>query len=258
MNQFMDFESSNRRIEMLNKKQTFVHGMHPFVKILITVLYLALILSYSQYDLDGILIFCGYLILAILVAEIPLRDIWNKVVITLPLIIVIGISNLIMNRVPVFMIGGFAITKGMLSFITIMLKAGMSVSAIFILISTTETTRLMVGFRMLHIPGMFLMQFELINRYIGVLVEEARSMYYAYRLRVPGIKGIVFRHMGEFLGQFLLKSIYRAERIYHAMKCRGYHGKLYTIRREQINRKDYLQLFLISGIMILCRFLRVF
>jgi cobalt/nickel transport system permease protein len=253
----MEFDNTNRKIEKLNNKQTLIHKMNPFVKIVITVLYLALILSYSQYDLNGLIIFCSYPILAILIAEIPLRDVVKKVIMTLPFILVIGVSNLFMNRIPAIKVGELVITQGMLSLLTIMLKAGLSVTIIYVLIATTENTKLMIGFRMLHIPNLFLVQFELVIRYIGVLVEEARNMYYAYRLRAPGMKGIVFRHMGEFLGQLLVKSIYRAERIYHAMKCRGYHGNISKVEGERLQRKDYLQLLVISITMIICRFLKV-
>lgn len=258
MNQFMDFESSSKRIEQLNRKETFIHAMNPFVKILITVLYLALILSYSRYNLDGLIIFCAFPILGLLVAEIPIRDVMKRVSMTLPFLLLIGISNLIMDRATVFNISGFVITKGMISFVSILLKTGMSVSSIYLLIATTKSSKLLMGFQMLHIPNMFLIQFELIFRYIGVLVEEARNMYYAYRLRTPGIKGIVIRHMGAFLGQLLLKSIYRAERIYHAMKCRGYSGKISAFSKEKLKRKDYLQLLVISMILILCRLFKVF
>jgi cobalt/nickel transport system permease protein len=47
-------------------------------------------------------------------------------------------------------------------------------------------------------------------------------MYIAYALRGGNRKGIEMRHMGAFLGQLLIRGFDRAERIYRAMKCRGY------------------------------------
>jgi len=64
--------------------------------------------------------------------------------------------------------------------------------------------------------------FELTYRYTGVLLNEAYSMNIAYSLRSPNRKGIEMRDMGSFLGQLLLRSFDRAERVYNAMKCRGY------------------------------------
>jgi cobalt/nickel transport system permease protein len=47
-------------------------------------------------------------------------------------------------------------------------------------------------------------------------------MYIAYSLRGPRRRGIAFADMGPFVGQLLLKIFDRADRIYNAMKCRGY------------------------------------
>lgn len=258
MNQFMDFESTNRKMESFNKKRTCIHVMSPFVKIIITVLYIGLILSYSPYDLDGLILFLALEVFVVILSEISIRELLKRVVFTLPFILLIGVSNLILDRTSILTVAGIVITKGMISCITILLKSSMSVSILYLLIATTETNRLMSGLRMLHMPNIFLTQLELMMRYVGVLVEETKSMYYAYRLRMPGVKGIIIRHMGEFLGQLLLKSMNRSERIYHAMKCRGYHGAISTNSRERLKGKDYLQLGIISILMIACRFIRVF
>lgn len=257
MNQFKEYENSERSMELLNRKQSLVHRMNPFVKIIVTLLYLVLLLSYSQYDLDGILIFCAYPIFVVLIADIPIKDVGRKIAFTLPFILFIGITNLIINKTPLLTVGEIVVTKGMVSFLAILLKAVLSVTALYLLTATTESTKLMTGFRMLHIPDIFLLLFELMIRYIGVLVEEAKNMYYAYRLRAPGSKGILIRHMGEFIGQLLIKSIDRAERIYHAMKCRGYGGTLSVFHREKLKGRDYLQLFVIIVIMILSRLIKV-
>lgn len=258
MNHFTKYKSSSRRMGNLNSRKTGIHGMHPLVKILVLVLYLAFILSYSRYDLNGLILFFAYPILVILMAEIPIRDVINTVLLTLPFILAIGISNLILDRTVILEAGGMEFTGGIISFLTLLLKTVMSVSAVYLLVATTEYKELMKGLGMLHIPDLFLAQLELMVRYMGVLAEEAGNMYHAYRLRTPGIKGVMVRHMGAFLGQLLLKSIYRAERIYHAMECRGYRGTIYSFRRERLNGKDYLQLVVISLTMTLCRFLKVF
>lgn len=62
----------------------------------------------------------------------------------------------------------------------------------------------------------------MIYRYIGVLVEEASTMITAYRLRNPGYKWPYIKHMGSFVGHLFLRSFDRAQRVYNAMKCRGY------------------------------------
>ena len=59
-------------------------------------------------------------------------------------------------------------------------------------------------------------------RDMGVLLEDAIAMITAYRLRSNGRKGPKLSEIGLFIGQLLLRSMDRAERVYNAMKCRCY------------------------------------
>ena len=74
----------------------------------------------------------------------------------------------------------------------------------------------------MHVPGMLVMLFEMIYRYMGTLADEAATMVMAYRMRGNGKQWPDLRHFGPFVGQLLLRSADRAERVYHAMQCRGY------------------------------------
>ena len=64
-------------------------------------------------------------------------------------------------------------------------------------------------------------------RYIGVMMEEVAVMSEAYSLRAPGQKGIHISAWGSFLGQLLLRSMDRAEALYHSMRLRGFRGEYY-------------------------------
>jgi cobalt/nickel transport system permease protein len=52
------------------------------------------------------------------------------------------------------------------------------------------------------------------------------------------------RHMGSFVGQLLIRSFDRAERIYAAMKCRGYPGR--TAQTAHISIRAADTVFLLS------------
>jgi cobalt/nickel transport system permease protein len=84
----------------------------------------------------------------------------------------------------------------------------------------------------------------------------------AYCLRNTGRKGIEMRpllqlrDMGSFTGQLLIRSFDRADRIYNAMKCRGYvntqQNTSYNAKRLKYNDIIY---FLI--VLLFCVTLRV-
>jgi cobalt/nickel transport system permease protein len=107
--------------------------------------------------------------------------------------------------------------------------------AVLLLVSLTPFAQITNSLRRLRIPSLFIVMFEMTYRYIGVLFEETYSMYTAYSLRSPNLKGIAMKNMGSFTGQLLLRSFDRADRVYNAMKCRGY--ALHTFPQDGVKLK---------------------
>ena len=96
-----------------------------------------------------------------------------------------------------------------------------------LLIATTSIDTLCAALRMLHVPDILVTLLLLTYRYIGVMMEEVAVMTEAYSLRAPGQKGIHISAWGSFLGQLLLRSMDRAEALYHSMLLRGFRGEYY-------------------------------
>ena len=99
--------------------------------------------------------------------------------------------------------------------------------ASFLLIATTPIDTLCAALRRLHVPDILVTLLLLTYRYIGVMLEEVVIMSEAYSLRAPGQKGIHISAWGSFLGQLLLRSMDRAEALYHSMLLRGFRGEYY-------------------------------
>ena len=95
------------------------------------------------------------------------------------------------------------------------------------LIATTSIDSICAALRKLHVPELLVTLLLLTYRYIGVMLEEVGIMSQSYRLRSPGQKGIHISAWGSFLGQLLLRSMDRAESLYHSMLQRGFRGEYY-------------------------------
>lgn len=95
---------------------------------------------------------------------------------------------------------------------------------------------------MIKVPKIFCKQILLTYRYISVLVEEASRMMKAYYLRAPGQKGVKMKDLGSFIGQMLLRTYDRAQRVYEAMKLRGFNGEYNSTASLKIKLSDYLYL----------------
>lgn len=231
-------------LEQLSNKDTVIHRIHPFVKMLVSIIYIVCLLMKNRYNLLGLAPFLFYPVIVTALAEIPYKAIAKRTFVALPFVVFAGISNLIFDREKVMLLSGVVITTGVLSFATLIVRTVLSVSAILILVATTKFTDITRQLQRLHVPMFVVNLIEMIYRYLTVLVEEASVMMTAYRLRNPKYKYPHIKHMGTFVGHLFLRSIDRAERIYNAMKCRGYGSKKIKYDKQTITMRDVFYLLL--------------
>ena len=240
-------------LEQLSAQSSYIHNLHPLVKIVSTAVYILCLLSFDRYTFLGMVPYALYPLLVIFLAKIPISIIFKRTLIALPFCLFAGISNVFIDRETAVQIGMFAISFGMLSLFVILLRTLLCVAAVLILVAVTPFRELTEELRRLHLPNIFITLLEMIYRYIGVLLEEAATMFTAYRLRSRFGKGVEMKHMGSFVGQLLLRSFDRAERVYGAMKCRGYALHDFNHIRNPFTLGDWCFLLVTCGIFLLLR-----
>lgn len=241
-------------IEELADGHTFIHRLHPGVKLGVTFLYLVLVVSLPPDQLPELCVFAFYPFIIMALAEIPWSSLFRRMVIALPFSFMAGIANVFLNREVLFTLGMIPVTAGVISFLSIMIKTAFCVMAVLILIATTTLPAIACRLLRLHVPKILVEDILLTYRYISVLLHEVSSMNTAYHLRAPDEKYIRMQDMGMFLGQLLLRSVDRAERIYHAMKCRGYDGHFMYAKPEAATRTDYLFGVTVTLLLLVLRF----
>ena len=211
-------------LEQLAGGCSAIHFLDPRVKIAGTLFYIAAVISFGRGELSGLAPFVFYPAVALSLADIPFGMIFRRSLAALPFCLFAGISSLFFERTVLFTVCGFGVTTGWVTLFAIVFRTILCVSAVLILVAVTPFRKLTGGLRSLRLPGILISLFEMTYRYLGTLAGEALSMYTAYSLRGGGKKGVAMRDMGSFAGQLLLRSFDRAERVYQAMKCRGYGG----------------------------------
>ena len=179
--------------------------------------------SFDKYDLSGLIPMLLWPVLLFQLSGIPVRTCFYKLRIVLPLVMAVGLFNPFFDRAPLLSLGTVAVSGGVVSMLTLMLKGVFCLMASFLLMATTPIDVLCAALRKLHVPGMLVTLLLLTYRYMGVMTEELAVMTDAYHLRAPGQKGIHVSAWGSFLGQLLLRSMDRAEELYNSMLLRGYH-----------------------------------
>jgi cobalt/nickel transport system permease protein len=81
-------------------------------------------------------------------------------------------------------------------------------------------------------------QLLFLNRYLFVLAEEAERMSRARALRSYGRAGVRFGIFIQLLGQLLVRTLDRAGRVYQAMLCRGFDGRIRVARLSRLGRRE--------------------
>ncbi len=219
------------RLDMLARRDQRVNRIHPLVKFLLTVGYIAAVVSFPKYDVFGLLGMMVYPIATFLLGELSVRDAFRRLRVVLPLVCVAGLFNPLLdqNRVR---LGDVWISAGVLSMLTLMGKGVFSLLASYLLIATTTAEALCGALSMLRLPEAVITQFLLTFRYITVLLEEVGRMTQAYALRAPRQKGVHRKVWGPFAGQLLLRSMDRANEVYESMLLRGFSGKRFYQRQR--------------------------
>lgn len=241
-------------LEELAQQKTVIHCLHPMVKGMGTLIYLGFILSFDRYSFVALSPYIFYPVLMMSLAEVPVHQMLRRVLLVLPFVLFAGLSNLILENQHVVTLWQFAITQGMLSFTTLIFKTVLSVLALFILMATTPFEELIQLLRGFKTPPIILGLMEMTYRYLGTLMVETQNVVTAYKLRSGGLKAVEMGHMGSLIGQLLIKSLDRAERVYAAMKCRGYGLPVGQTESRRLTFKDGLFLGCVAISCLLFRF----
>ncbi|MHB1421146.1 MAG: cobalt ECF transporter T component CbiQ [Bacillota bacterium] len=233
----MDSLFNMRLLDDLACKETVIQRIHPLVKLLTTVIFLTVVVSFGRYEIIGLMPMLFYPVLVITLAELPIRPIMKRMLLAAPFVIGIGILNPVFDH-QIIVVGGLTLSRGWITFFSIFLKCLLTVSAALLLIATTGMDKLASALRMLRIPRLFVLQLLLTYRYISVLMEEVSQILMAHSMRSPQQKGIHPRVWGSLTGQLILRTFERAQRVYQAMCLRGFAGEYNMGRSRKITARD--------------------
>jgi cobalt/nickel transport system permease protein len=235
-------------MDTIAAKDQWVNRLHPLVKLVITIFYIMVTVSFPKYEIAGIIPMAIYPLAMFILAELSFKESLKRLRIVLPLVCLVGLWNPFFDKTPV-LIGSLWVRGGVLSMITLMLKGIFSVLASYILIATTSIEKICYALRLIHVPKILVTQILLTYRYITLLLEEVNRITQAYALRAPYQKGIHFKVWGSLTGQLLLRSMDRANAVYESMLLRGYHGE-FTHMGSQISFQKEDFFFLLVGMIV--------
>ncbi|QUI22274.1 cobalt ECF transporter T component CbiQ [Vallitalea pronyensis] len=209
-------------LEQFARRKIWWNQVHPIMKILITLLYIVVVTSLGKYQLSQLLLFGIYPIIIITIADIPFGVVGNKLIIPAIVSMGLGVFNPFLDREMVIKVGEIAISGGIISFVTLFIKAMWTLSATLLLVATTPIEEIGRSLIRLKVPVRLVMLLLLMYRCITILLGEVHRTMEAYSLRSRRGHGIHIHTWGSLVGQIMIRSYHRSNEIYNAMVLRGY------------------------------------
>lgn len=213
-------------LDRLAAAHSVVHSLDPRAKILVTLACIVTAMSFGPHDLSGPLPLLLYPVCLAALGDIPAACVARRLLLASPFALCVGIFNPWLDTAPLLHVGPWAVSGGWMSFLSILLRFTITVSAAIVLIGVTGFVPLCAALPRMGVPRIFAAQLLFLYRYIHVLIREAARMERARDMRSFGHRGLGLKPFVRLLGQLLLRTLDRAHRIYQAMCCRGFDGEL--------------------------------
>ena len=247
-----------RRLDDLAQADSIIHRLHPAIKIITTLIFLITVASYAKYDVTGLLPLVLYPVALITLGRLPWNYFGERMLFLIPFVLFLAIANPFLDKVPLFEWGGVMITGGWVSFVSIVLRFLLAVTAVLALVATTGIHDVCSVLMSVGAPRILVLQMLLLYRYLSLLLEEAYRIEQAYLLRSGGAgRGIATRAWGSLAGGLLLRTYTRAQRIYDSMLCRGFAGELRLLRPARLTAASVAYLIIWTAFIISARIINI-
>lgn len=130
--------------------------------------------------------------------------------------------------------------EGVVLAAVITLKCNAILMVCMALLATMPLVQLGHALVHLHVPTKLVRVLLLCLRYFSVLEGEYSRLRLAMKVRGfrPRTSRHTYRTLAWLVGMLLVRSLDRAERVYAAMKCRGYRGEFYLPHHFSFRPRD--------------------
>lgn len=241
------------RLEILAEQNSPIHRLDPRAKLLVTILYVLAVVSYNKYAIADLLPFFLYPAMIIGLANLPVGYLLKKLLIVSPFVLFIGIFNPFIDREIMVEFGPLAISGGWVSFASLLLRFSLTVGAALLLIATTGFPAVCGALDKMGAPRILTVQLLMMYRYLFVLIEEGIRMIRAHALRSFSRRRPRYRIYLQLLGNLLIRTLDRAQRIHLAMLSRAFSGEIKTVRQFNFGRSELLFLLIATAALIALR-----
>jgi cobalt/nickel transport system permease protein len=225
-------------VEDLSSKKGLLQSINPLVK-LVAIVFM-IVASICIFQLSFLLAICAVPLVLAVASRIPLKHFFSRTMLFPVFAALISIPTLFLsagNPVWSTNIGITTLTvtaEGLTRFLVFSVRVWFCVASLTLLILSTGFDRMLKLLASIKIPAIIVQLFALTYRYFFVSVHEAQSVLIAKEARTYVNKKTFnlqsLRDLGHILAALFIRTYERSERVYLAMKARGFEvdtsGKL--------------------------------
>ncbi|MEM4201987.1 MAG: cobalt ECF transporter T component CbiQ [Candidatus Hadarchaeum sp.] len=228
-------------LDQYSNLQSPIHKLDPRVK---TIAFFSLLLAvvFTPITLGQKFIIYGTVLVSlILISKVPIKFVLKRSLVIIPFV------GLVVVGLPFLGDGGGSLSLGVLTlnrsatliFLNVLVKSWLCVLAMIALTSTTPFSKLLNGFQRLKIPIIFVMILSFMYRFVFILEDELDRMIRARDARTFNPSWLQsVKTAGNMIGTLFLRSYERGERVYAAMRSRGYDGKIKLTKELKLSGYD--------------------
>ena len=232
---------------------TFIHNIDPRCKIVLTLIFTLTVISFNRYETVMLFPLFAFPLFILINSEIPILYLAKKILFVSLFALSIAIVNPFIDRHTIVHVGSMPVSGGWLSFISIMLRFLLTSGAALLLLLTTGMYDISKAMEKLGVPHIFTMQLFFLCRYIFSLTEDASRIERARAARSFGNRGKGIKVFNNILSSLFIRSLERAERVYAAMRCRGFDGSVKTMHKMRWKLSDTIFLLLWTLFFVICK-----
>jgi cobalt/nickel transport system permease protein len=187
-----------------------IHRVAPAIKMLAAFLCVGFAIACPKNHLPFLIIPTAFLILIAILSRISLLFLLKRILLLEPLVLGAGLMVLFQP-------------DGVKLFAILCARCTLCLLSMTLLSNTTPFADILQIFRKIHAPTLLLTTLALMHRYLFVLADESARMRRARACRTfTPQKTFVWRTFSSVITQLFLRASERAQRIYDAMRARGW------------------------------------
>lgn len=234
-----------------------MHQLDPRLKVILTISFILAVTLTPEGSWGSYAAFLGLILFSSHLSNLGWTFAARRAFIALPFALAALALPFSIPGPPAFtlpILGWTASLPGLIRFVSILLRMWVAVQAAILLTATTRFPDLLWSLAALRVPLSLIWIIGFMYRYLFVLADEALRMVRARAARSAASKSearpsLLWRSRvtGSMIGALFLRSIERSERVYAAMRSRGYDGHPRPLKAFQMRTTDWA-VFSVSAI----------